>query len=254
MVFWIISDIIISLILGSFLNVCIYRIPRGESIVFPPSHCPKCKRRIKWYDLIPVVSYIILRGRCRFCKERISIRYPIVELLTAAGGLLCYSKYGFSPEMFVAFFIYCILLYISAVDIDTMEISTKSIFLLFAARCVQVFLERGVSIKTALSIFSGMIFSMLLILIVYILSKGRAMGFGDVLLIAAGGAGFTAVEAILANFLAFVLGAVFAAFVLVKKNKNLKSEVPFGPFISAALIITILYGDTILKMYLEYIR
>jgi len=113
-------------------------------------------------------------------------------------------------------------------------------------------MKKAIMIMTL--IFSGMIFSMLLILIVYILSKGRGMGFGDVLLIAAGGAGFTAGEAILANFLAFVLGAVFAVFVLVKKNKNLKSEVPFGPFISAALIVTILYGDTILKMYLEYLK
>lgn len=241
---------ILSLTLGSFLNVCIYRIPRGESIVFPPSHCPKCKNRIKPYDLIPIVSYIILRGRCRFCREKISIRYPIVEALTGVVGIVCLYRYGLTINMLLAFLIVCILIYISAVDIDTMEISIKSILLLFALRIIQVFFERGFSLKSVFSIFLGSILSMLLILAIYILSKGSAMGFGDVLLIAAGGAGFSIGEAILANFLAFVIGAVFSIFVLLKGDKKLKNEIPFGPFISVALFITILYGDNILKMYM----
>ena len=243
-----------SLTLGSFLNVCIYRIPRGESIVFPPSHCPNCNKRLKWNDLIPVVSYIFLKGKCRYCREKISIRYPIVEVLTVSGGLLCYLRYGISAQMFISFTIFCILLYISAVDIDTMEISTASVLLLFIARCAQIFLKKGASFNTVLSIFSGMFFSMLLILIIYILSKGRAMGFGDVLLIAAGGAGFTTAQAILANFLAFIFGAVFAVLMMILKNKNMKSEVPFGPYIAVALFITIIYGDRILQMYFNYLR
>jgi len=246
--------IVLFFTLGSFLNVCIYRIPRGESIVFPPSHCPNCNKRLKWYDLIPVLSYIFLKGKCRYCGQKISIRYPIVEILTALGGLLCYLRYGISAQMFISFAIFCILLYISAVDIDTMEISTASVLLLFIARCAQIFLERGVSFNTVLSIFSGMFFSMLLILIIYILSKGGAMGFGDVLLIAAGGAGFTAAQAILANFLAFIFGAVFAVLMMILRNKNIKSEVPFGPYIAVALFITMIYGDRILQMYFNYFR
>jgi len=246
--------IVLFFILGSFLNVCIYRIPRGESIVFPPSHCPNCNKRLKWYDLIPVLSYIFLKRKCRYCGQKISIRYPIVEILTALGGLLCYLRYGISAQMFISFAIFCILLYISAVDIDTMEISTASVLLLFIARCAQIFLERGVSLNTVLSIFSGMFFSMLLILIIYILSKGGAMGFGDVLLIAAGGAGFTVAQAILANFLAFIFGAVFAVLMMILRNKNIKSEVPFGPYIAVALFITMIYGDRILQMYFNYFR
>lgn len=241
---------VLSLILGSFLNVCIYRIPVGESIVSPPSHCPKCKNRIKPYDLIPIVSYIILRGRCRFCREKISIRYPIVEALTGVVGIVCLYRYGLTINMLLAFLIGCILIYISAVDIDTMEISIKSILLLFALRIIQVFFEKGFSLKSVFSIFLGSILSMLLILAIYILSKGSAMGFGDVLLIATGGAGFSIGEAILVNFLAFLTGAVYSIFVLLKGDKKLKNEIPFGPFISVALFIAILYGNTILKMYM----
>ncbi|ADQ05144.1 Prepilin peptidase [Caldicellulosiruptor owensensis OL] len=246
--------IVLFFTLGSFLNVCIYRIPRGESIVFPPSHCPNCNKKLKWCDLIPVLSYIFLKGKCRYCGHKISIRYPIVETLTASGGFLCYLRYGISAQMFISFAIFCILLYISMVDIDTMEISTASILLLFIARCAQIFLEKGATFNTVLSIFLGMFFSMLLILIIYILSKGRAMGFGDVLLIAAGGAGFTAAQAILANFLAFIFGAVFAVLMMILKNKNMKSEVPFGPYIAVALFITMIYGDGILQLYFNYLR
>jgi len=91
---------ILGLVFGSFFNVCIYRMPRGESIVFPPSHCTHCNNRLKFYDMIPVLSYIFLRGRCRYCKEKISIKYPIIELLTGFSFLLIYLRYGISLNFF----------------------------------------------------------------------------------------------------------------------------------------------------------
>lgn len=222
-------------------------------MIFPPSHCPKCENRIKPYDLIPVVSYIILKGRCRFCKEKISIRYPVVEALAGVMGLVCLYRYGLTIEMLLAFLTGCILIYISAVDIDTMEISTKSILLLFAFRIMQVFFEKGFSLKSLLAIFTGSVLSMLLILAIYLFSRGNAMGFGDVLLIAAGGAGFSIGEAILANFLAFIIGAIFSVFILLRGKKELKREIPFGPFISVAIFITILFGEKILQVYTNYL-
>lgn len=121
------------LVIGSFLNVLIYRIPRSESIVFPSSHCPKCSNRLKWYDNIPVISFIILKGRCRYCESRISIQYPLIELANASSYLVLYIVTGLTIEFFFLALLTSILLTIAAIDIKQQIIPDSlviSIFLL----------------------------------------------------------------------------------------------------------------------------
>src|SRR3972149_232215 len=111
-------EIIIALLgaaVGSFLNVCISRIPVGESLVFPASHCPKCNYSIRFYDNIPIISYLALRGRCRNCREGISLQYPLVELLTAITGLLLFWKFGLTLKFLFSFLFACVLIIISAI-------------------------------------------------------------------------------------------------------------------------------------------
>ncbi|MGD9224801.1 MAG: prepilin peptidase, partial [Desulfobacteraceae bacterium] len=110
--------LLLGMCIGSFLNVCIYRIPNGSSIVRPPSSCPVCNASIKWFDNIPVVSYILLRGRCRGCKTRISIRYPIVEMLTGLFAVITWMEFGLSLSALIYFFFITILLVITFIDID----------------------------------------------------------------------------------------------------------------------------------------
>ncbi|MBZ4662427.1 MAG: peptidase [Caloramator sp.] len=117
-----IFSIIFGLIIGSFLNVCIYRIPREESIAYPPSHCTNCGYRLRWYDLIPVISYILLKGRCRSCRQRISIIYPIIEIMTATLFGLLYLKFGISISFFKYAVLFCFLIVIGTIDYLTQDV------------------------------------------------------------------------------------------------------------------------------------
>ena len=111
--------LILGTIIGSFLNVCIYRIPKEESIAFPPSHCMNCGNQIKWYDLIPVLSYVFLRGKCRFCKEKVSIRYPIIELITGVVFTTLYIEYGIGFNFSKYALFSCFLIVIGMIVFDT---------------------------------------------------------------------------------------------------------------------------------------
>ena len=240
-----------SLILGSFLNVCIYRIPRGESIVYPPSHCPNCKTRIKPYDLIPVLSFIILKGRCRTCHEKIPLRYPIVEILSLLCAISAYSKFGFSVRTWIAYFIGFVLIYISFVDVDTLEISNLSILILFVLSSLLYFLDKGFSLANIKHLILGGIYSSFVVLVIYLFSRGKAMGFGDVLLLFVGGVGFDFGKAIVVNFLSFVIGAIYGVLLLLLGRNTLKTHVPFAPFISVSIYITLLFGDEIVRWYIS---
>ena len=115
--------------MGSFLNVCIYRLPKEKSIVAPRSSCPKCKALIRWYDIISILSYILLRGRCRDCGERISLRYPLVELITAALFLVLYLELGFTMELAKYIFLFSLLVIVSFIDIEYHAIPVHLCFL-----------------------------------------------------------------------------------------------------------------------------
>ena len=226
-----------ALVIGSFLNVCIYRIPRGISIAFPRSFCPNCQNKIKWYDLVPVFSFLWLRGRCRSCKTPIPIQYPVVEILTAVLGAALYRKFGLSGDFFKSAVFCCLLMVIAWIDYyhhripNQLSISGIITGLLWAAFYGKVeFFCAGLGM-----IIGGGI----LLPIAHFYPQG--MGMGDVKLMAMIGA-FLGVKAVLYTlFIGAGLGAVIGFILISCKIITRKTRIPFAPFLAVGAIVTTLF-------------
>lgn len=241
---------LLGIILGSFLNVCIYRIPSKESILCPSSNCPNCSTPLHWYDLIPLLSYIIQRGKCRYCGHRISLQYPIVEFLNGLLYLVLYNRYGLNIHFVFYAIIFSILIVISFIDLyyqiipDSLNILILIIGIIYEVLNLKLY---NISLKPINNLLGLLIPSIFFILIT-IVSKG-GMGGGDAKLI--GTLGFIlGIKKVLLNmFLAFILGAIISIFLLIFKIKERKDPIPFGPFICVAFIITILWGQQLINWY-----
>lgn len=256
--------------IGSFLNVVILRLPRRESLVRPASHCPRCGYVLRWYDNIPVFSYLSLGGKCRRCKTGISIQYPLVELLTAALGLACYHKFGLSAELGVYFFFCALLVAISFIDIPYQiipnELSIPGIALGLAAS----FITRLDWTDAFAGALVGFLIVTLLVYGYWFLTKREGMGMGDAKLLALLGAflGWQAipfillaasVQGIVVALLAFGLGWMKKAPPLPDPDDYPDGQVPehdpdqevplrlaavpFGPFLSLAGIQFLFFGE-----------
>lgn len=240
--------LLIGLLIGSFLNVCICRIPDNRSIVFPASHCPTCKASLKPRDLVPVLSWLLCRGRCRYCGEPISVQYPIIESLNAILYVLLYIRYGLSMELIFFCILGSTLLVIAAIDFFH-EIIPDRLNLL----CVVL---GGVFVLTSQAgpgWFDGLLGLLLgggLFLLIAIVTNG-AMGGGDIKLMGALGLWFGWKGILLIMFLSFILGAVLSIGLIILKIKKRNEYIPFGPFISLAAWIVILYGDTLFHWYMS---
>ena len=242
--------LIIGLCIGSFLNVCIYRIPREESIAFPPSHCTSCGYELKAVDLIPVISYLFLKGKCRKCGEKISINYPLVELLNGVLYLLIFLKFGLSLSFVFYSLLTSLLIVISYIDLDSKYIysSTTILGVVLAAIYIVVGLyTKDISISN--NVLGGAIGYGIIYLIV-VITKGMGQGDAEV----AGVCGlFIGIKGILVClFIAVVLGGLVAAIILIFKLKEKKSEIAFSPYISIGSIVYILLGKEILSLYLNF--
>jgi leader peptidase (prepilin peptidase)/N-methyltransferase len=239
------------LIVGSFLNVCIHRIPAEESIVWPGSRCPACRSAIRWYDNLPVLSYLLLGGRCRECNARISIRYPAVELLTAAAFAVIWLR-AFPPQVAT---LYCVLvasyIAISFIDIDHKIIpDVITIPSLWVAPLVTLVVGQ-ISLKESLigiAVGGGVLWG---IAAGYEkLRKQEGMGFGDVKLLAMVG-GFQGWEASLfALITGSILGTVVGVSLMIARKGRMDMEIPFGPFIVAGAVLHMLGGPAIISWYL----
>lgn len=239
--------------IASFLNVCIDRLPTHQSLVFPPSHCTACNRRLAAKDLIPVFSYLWLRGRCRYCGAAIPRRILWVELGTAIlFGLACW-RFGVSVELAIALFYICILMVLMVIDWEKGLILNKIVFPAIGAAIVisvsfSLFLpDTGIVPFIGRAAAGGGI-GLALFLLIVIVSRG-GMGWGDVKLAALIGlvTGFPLV--FIALLLGIVLGGVVAALLLLFKIKGRKEAIPFGPFLAIAAIATLLWGNSILSWY-----
>jgi leader peptidase (prepilin peptidase) / N-methyltransferase len=243
--------VIYGLLIGSFLNVCIYRIPRGESISFPPSHCAVCGKRLKWYDLFPVFSYLVLRGKCRYCGDRISIKYPAVEILTAVLFYLIYLKYGLSFEFFRLVTLAVILIVIGIIDLETTDVYTKVTVFGIAVGIVFLFLGYFLYKINPLDYIVGGITGGGVIALIVILTKG--MGWGDVEICVICGLFIGLKYTILMLILSFVIGGIIGSLLILLKIKSRKDYIPFGPFIAVASLLSVLLGDKIIKLYFTII-
>ncbi|MFA4966843.1 MAG: prepilin peptidase [Candidatus Margulisiibacteriota bacterium] len=245
---------IIGAVIGSFLNVLIHRLPREESIVFPSSHCPKCNVPIKWYDNIPIISYLLLRGRCRNCRAPISIRYPIVELFTALSFVVIYSLLGLRiwdlGFYAYAFYVSTMLVAIFA-DLENEIIPDEIIFFGIPAGLLWHWFSGDL---TASIIGCALGFSLLFLISQFgrLIFKKEALGYGDLKLAALMGAWLLPDKLILALFIGYLLGAVWSLGLLALKIKKMDDYIPFGPWLCLGAVISFFFGREIIAFYLAH--
>lgn len=239
---------IFGLLFGSFLNVCIYRIPLDKSIVWPPSGCPKCGNAIRWYDNIPVLSYLFLLGKCRKCKQPISIQYPIVEAFTSLLTVLFVWHLGLQPWTFVAIAIVYALIALSVIDLQHMIIPDRfSLGLIVLGLAVAwmnpnfsgVWWQREVASLIGGSV--GLFGVLAIALIGTWIFKKEAMGGGDVKLMGGVGAIIGWEGVITTIVFASFFGLVYAIFLMIFKGKKGGDAIPFGPFLSLGALINLFY-------------
>ncbi|WP_066890156.1 prepilin peptidase [Clostridium nigeriense] len=241
--------LILGLCIGSFLNVCIYRIPREESIAYPPSHCTNCGYELKSYDLVPVFSYLCLKGSCRNCKEKISVIYPTIEILNGIIYLMLFIKYDLTFKFIFYSILASLLIVISIIDIKSKDVysSTTILGLCFAIPYILIGGYLG-EIRISNNLLGGIIGYGIIFLIIL---TTRGMGEGDADIAGICGL-FVGIKGILLSlFLAVVIGGVVASIILILKLKNRKSEIAFGPCIVLGTFIWILFGEKLLSLYLN---
>ena len=240
--------IILGFIMGSFLNLCIYRIPREQSIVYPKSHCTNCRCTIRWYDLIPIFSYmILLKGKCRYCGHKISMRYPIIEFITGIVYLIIYIKYGLTLECLKYITFMTILIVVGMIDFDTTDVyfSITLTGIIFAV--LFIFANSYFYNDYKQYIFGG-VFGVSIMTIIILLTN--AMGWGDAEMYFFSGLFLGFKLMIVMMFFSFVFGAVISLLLVTFKKIDRKTPIPFGPFIGLATIFTIFFGSNIVLWYM----
>lgn len=242
-------------VVGSFLNVCIHRLPRGESIIFPDSHCPSCKRSLPWYLNIPFVSYLMLGRRCAFCKAKISFRYFLVEALTAVMFAVLYWRFGVRPEFFIYTALFSVLIVISFIDIEHWiipdELSVPGTVMGLLVSAAYPRLQGEVSRLAALgdSLF-GMVFGFVSLYLIGLLGKlaykKEAMGGGDLMLLMFIGSFLGWKLTVVTFFAAPLFGSLVGVPKLFMKKRNV---IQYGPFLALAAFACVLFRDDILSLF-----
>lgn len=247
---WLVFAILVGLAVGSFLNVCIYRLPKGQSIVSPPSRCPACGKNLSAPDLIPVIGYIFLLGRCRHCGNKISVRYPLVELFTSAVFALLYLKCSFSPD-FAFYAIFCsLLVVISAIDIDTMEIPDVLVWI-GTASGFTFSLLKGDAGNSVIGAALGFCLVYMIIKAARRILGREAMGEGDAMLTMMVGSTVGGLGVLLSLYFAFLIGGFVAVLMLLLRRRKIGEEVPFGPMIAAGALVFLFLGKGVIDWYLK---
>jgi len=258
---WIISSVvfIFGAVVGSFLNVCIARLPKEESIVSPPSHCPLCKTPIAFYDNIPLISYLHLRGRCRSCGERISPRYFVVEFLMAVLAVLLFSRIGLGLAFFVNFVLVAALIVITFIDLDVRivpdVISLPGIGLGLISSIVnsQWSMDYSAIVPSPVSSLLGILVgggSLLLVAWTYQLFTGiEGMGGGDIKLLAMIGAFLGWPSIPVALFFASLIGSIVGVAFMLKKGVDSKYALPFAPFLCFGALVYLFFGELLIALY-----
>lgn len=250
------------LCVGSFLNVIIYRLPEEKSIVFPNSACTDCNEKLRSIDMIPVLSYIFLGGKCRYCKKPISIQYPLIELFTGLVWLFTYIKFGFSIETVAIIFLYTLLIPVAIIDLNHMIIPNGLVLTGFIGGLLlsayHIFVE-PISIYRSTAWYApfiGMISSSGILFIIALLSfiKYRddgGMGMGDVKLFIPIGMILGWKLSLLSLFLSIMIGGIISIILLIFKVLNKKSALPFGPFIVISTFLCGFFGNIIIDWYVH---
>ncbi len=238
-----ISVFLFGLVIGSFLNVCIYRIPKKESIVFPHSHCMICNYQLQWYDLVPLFSFLFLRGRCRKCRTKLSLQYPLVEGLNGALYVIVFLANGWNLLSVLYCLLTSALIVLSMIDIRTMEIPDGLNVFIFSLGVVATVLDRANWKSHVIGMFSvaGVL------LVIYLVTVGRGIGGGDIKLMAGAGLllGWKAV------IVAFLLGCILGSIIHVIRMKISQAErcLALGPYLSLGIWLTAMWGQVMIDWY-----
>jgi leader peptidase (prepilin peptidase)/N-methyltransferase len=244
---------VLGLAVGSFLNVVIWRVPRGESVVRPPSACPGCGAELRAYDNIPVLSWLVLRGRCRTCGMRISVRYPLVELTTAVLFGLIAARFGLTPELVAFLYLGALGVALTAIDLDVRRLPNA---LTLPAYPVVVGLLAVASWAGpgGWPMVQGLIGAAVLLLLYFALFLAGGMGLGDVKF--AGVLGFALgwlgwPELVVGTALGFAYGGIVSLVLLARGSAGRKSRIPYGPYLVAGGLTAVLWGRPIADAYLR---
>lgn len=235
------------IVIGSFLNVCIYRIPKQENIVKIRSHCMNCGYQLKWYDLVPLFSYLCLRGRCRCCKQKISVQYPLIELLNGALYCIVFAVYGISVEALLYALLASALITLSVIDFRTYEIPVGINIFILALGLIRIATDftHWSDYAVGFLLVSGFLY------LVHLVTRGRGIGGGDIKLMAASGLllGWKQI------LLAFVMGCIIGSVIHIARMKisGQGHVLAFGPYLSIGILISALAGDQMIAWYLPYI-
>ncbi|MFH1713219.1 MAG: prepilin peptidase [Candidatus Jacksonbacteria bacterium] len=247
---------ILGLSVGSFINATVYRLQNNKKIINDRSACPKCRHKLAWYDLIPGVSFFVLKGKCRYCRKRILWQYPLIEFLTGIIFILPIIKLPELVPILIYLLFACILMTVFAYDLRYMlipdKISIPAILIVIIAQFFFSFEIFGLTfafhylLNLLLAGFAAASFFMLQ----FIISKGSWIGGGDIRLGFLMGLMLGWPNIIIGVFLAYIIGAAFSLPLVIIGKKSMKSPVPFGVFLTAAAIITLLWAKTMMQWYL----
>ena len=241
---------LLGIAVGSFLNVVIDRLPAGQSLLHPPSHCATCQHRLMPRDLIPVFSYLWLRGRCRYCRAPIPQRVLWVELGTGLMFAFLWWRYGLTPELGILSFYFCLLIIILVIDLEWGLILNRVVY---PAAAIVLLID---VFNSNPGIFEGLLgggLGLTVMLLVALLYRG-GLGFGDVKMAGLVGVMVGFPRVVVALFLAVLGGGLVAGILLALKFKGKKEAIAFGPFLSLASMITLLWGHEIITWYLGFLR
>jgi leader peptidase (prepilin peptidase)/N-methyltransferase len=263
---WLVSAFLFGLVFGSFGNVVIWRLPRGESLSTPASHCPRCDTPIQWHDNIPVLSWFLLGGRCRSCGAPISARYPLVELASGVLWVLAAWRFGLSWGAPFAILLFYVLLLLAFIDWDTMRLPNSLVLLLFLIGVLGVAVSQVVGLRVvpllpsgtgfwsqpAYSALLGAVLPSALTLAISLaysaIRGGQGYGTGDVKLIVTLGL-YLGLYSLMTLFFATVIGAVYGVVSASRAGEGGRHRFPFGPFIALAAVLVTLVGPQIWSVY-----
>lgn len=253
--YFMIISFVLGSVFGSFYNVCIYRIPENLSVCNPPSHCYNCNTRLKPIDLVPILSWLFIGGKCRYCKNSISPRYALIEFLTGVLFTLVYLKFGYRVITVYYMIFISLLIIITFIDIDHYIIPDKLILIGVIVSLVANGLGFGIDFFDGLrgALFTGG--SMFIVIwIIEFFIKREVMGGGDIKLYTMVGLFLGSKLSLLTILFSIYIGAFYGIFIILYnkiRNKNYNSMIPFGPFISIASIVLLFYGNQIIKFYIN---
>jgi len=241
------SSFVFGLVFGSFLNVVIHRLKTRQDIVLGGSFCPECKTRLRWYDLMPLLSFTFLKGKCRYCHKKISWQYPIVELISAFLWVSVFYKFGISWNAIYHIFILSALLVIAVYDFKWQIIPDKIIYPAIIVAFIYSILNafKLGDFKIFLEPLFAALIAFLFFFLFFYFSKGKAMGLGDAKLAFLIGLFLGPLLAIAAFMLSFIIGAIFGIILIGLGNKSLKSQIALGPFLVLGAVITLFFSNFI---------